>query len=170
MTVIKRGWRVIVYIIDFIFRLLHIHVNTVQRENILQFVKFGVVGLSNTAVSYIVYLISLKILQMYNLWEGSDFIIANIAAFIISVFWSFCWNRRYVFKSGEGEKISFWKALVKTYISYAFTGLFLNTVLSILWVRYLNIPKEIAPVFNILLNVPINYLMNKYWAFRKEKK
>jgi putative flippase GtrA len=68
----------------------------------------------------------------------------------------------------DGEKRSVWAVLVKTYISYAFTGLFLNTVLSVLWIEVFHISKLIAPIINLLFSVPINFLMNKFWAYRKE--
>lgn len=48
-----------------------------------------------------------------------------------------------------------------------FTGLFLNTVLSVLWVQILGISKMIAPIVNLLISVPLNFIMNKFWAFKK---
>ena len=60
--------------------------------------------------------------------------------------------------------------LIKTYISYAFTGLFLNSILSLLWVEVFGIPKIIAPIINLLVSVPLNFIMNKFWAFRKTEK
>ena len=93
--------------------------------------------------------------------------IAQVIAFVLSVLWSFYWNRKYVFNSEDGEAVSWYKALIKTYISYAFTGLFLNTVLSVLWVQILGISKMIAPIVNLLISVPLNFIMNKFWAFKK---
>lgn len=167
--IVRSCWRVLVCIMDFFLEMFHIGLKDEQRAALYQFVKFGIIGVSNTVISYAVYLAVLLPLQQKNWFPRADYIIANAVAFVISVFWSFCWNRRYVFTAGEGEHIPYWRALIKTYISYAFTGLFLNTVLSILWVRLLGVPKAIAPIFNLLLSVPINFLMNKYWAFRKEK-
>ena len=137
-------------------------------KTLLQFIKFGIVGVSNTFVSYFIYLGALFLLQSQNLFSSIDYIIAQVVAFILSVLWSFYWNNKYVFKMSAGEKRSVWAVLVKTYISYAFTGLFLNTVLSILWIEVFHISKLIAPIINLLFSVPINFLMNKFWAYRKE--
>ena len=96
-----------------------------------------------------------------------DYIVAQVIAFFISVLWSFYWNRKFVFEA-ENE-VSWLKALLKTYISYAFTGIFLSNVLLILWVQILHISKLIAPIINLLVSVPLNFILNKFWAFRKDE-
>ena len=58
------------------------------------------------------------------------------------------------------------KALLKTYISYGVTGIVLNNILSFLWIDVLGISKLIAPMINLIFSVPINFLLNKYWAFK----
>ena len=69
----------------------------------------------------------------------------------------------------EGERRSLFPALIKTYVSYSFTGLFLNSLLMFLWVRVFHISEYLAPIFNLLISVPINFLINKFWAFKKER-
>ena len=86
------------------------------------------------------------------------------------VLWSFYWNNKFVFEKADNEERNIVHALIKTYISYAFTGLFLNSILSLLWVEVLGIPKIIAPIINLLVSVPLNFIMNKFWAFRKSEK
>lgn len=92
--------------------------------------------------------------------------LAQIIAFLLSVLWSFYWNNKKVFLPEEGKERSIWKALLKTYISYSFTGLFLNSILLILWVDVLEISEFVAPVFNLLISVPLNFIINKFWAFK----
>ena len=106
----------------------------------LQFLRFGIVGLSNT--------------------------VAQGIAFVISVVWSFYWNNRIVFTLQDGEKRSILKTFVKTFVSYSFTGLILNSALLILWVRILHISEFVAPIINLLVSVPLNFLINKFWAFK----
>ena len=95
-----------------------------------------------------------------------DFFAGNIVGFVLSVLWSFYWNNRLVFTVKEGEHRSMWKALLKTYLSYGFTGIILSNVLSWVWITQLGISKFIAPVINLLFSVPINFVMNKLWAFK----
>jgi putative flippase GtrA len=56
-------------------------------------------------------------------------------------------------------------ALAKMYLSYAFTGIILSNVLSYVWIDVLHISKLIAPLINSAIGVPINFLLNKFWAF-----
>lgn len=134
------------------------------RQKFIQFIKFGIVGLSNTIISYVIYVVSLLIMQKYQMLPKTDYLVAQFFGFVLSVLWSFYWNRRFVFKEGA-EKVSWPVALLKTYASYAFTGILLNSILSFLWVEYLHIPKLIAPVINLLVSVPLNFILNKFWAF-----
>lgn len=133
-------------------------------ETIIQFVKFGIVGLSNTVLSYILNVLVLLVLQSFEVkW---DFVVGNMVAFVLSVLWSFYWNNRLVFKEETCEKRSVWKVLMKTYIAYGFTGIILNNLLSLLWISVFGISKYIAPLLNLILSVPLNFIINKFWAFR----
>ena len=58
--------------------------------------------------------------------------------------------------------------MFKTYCAYALTGLILNNVLLYLWISVLGINKMIAPIINLIINIPINFFMNKLWAFGKK--
>ena len=135
-------------------------------ENLEQFIKFGIVGVSNTVISYVINIGILLAMRPLNL--GWDYLVGNIVSFLLSVLWSFYWNNKYVFVIEDGEKRSIWKALLKTYISYGFTGIILNNVLSWIWIDIFNISKYIAPIINLLASVPINFIMNKLWAFKGE--
>lgn len=136
-------------------------------ESFMQFVKFGIVGLSNTVISYIIYAVSLLFFRKMGILLNIGYLVAQVIAFIISVLWSFYWNSKLVFTLQEGEERSVFKALIRTFISYSFTGLFLNSVLLILWVRVVHISEFIAPIINLLVSVPLNFVINKFWAFKK---
>lgn len=134
-----------------------------QIENIVQFIKFGLVGISNTAVAYLI-----NVLVLFLLREASitfDYIMANIVSFLLSVLWSFYWNNKYVFVDQGGERC-LGKALLKTYVTYGFTGIILNNIFSWIWINIFFISKYIAPIINLLVSVPINFLLNKLWTFK----
>jgi putative flippase GtrA len=132
-----------------------------------QFIKFGIVGISNTIISYIIYIICLYIIENFFAFFKYDYVICSVISFLLSVLWSFYWNNKYTFKSVEKRLI--WKSLLKTYISYAFTGIILNNILLILLIQELGINKRVAPLINLIITVPINFLLNKYWAFNNSK-
>ena len=128
-------------------------------DKLEQFAKFCLVGVINNLVYYICYILLIKV--------GLHYTLANIIGFTISVFNAFFWNNRYVFVS-EGGRV-WWKTFLKTYISYFSTGIVLSNILLVLWIEICNIPETIAPLIDVILTVPVNYFINKYWAFKQEK-
>lgn len=133
-------------------------------EWITQFIKFGIVGVSNSIVSYGLNILVLFVLKPYHLlW---DYIAGNTVSFLLSVLWSFYWNNKYVFAVKQNQNRNIWKSLLKTYASYGFTGIVLNNVLSYFWIYLFGISKLIAPLINLILCIPINFLLNKIWAFQ----
>ena len=162
-----------------------------KRSALIQFIKFGIVGVSNTLVNYIVYLIFFSI--------GVPYLIANALGFIVSVLNAWFWGSRFVFKEDETkQKRVWWQVLLKTYASYLL-GFLINSFLLWVWVSVINIgqyfgfvgdilnvltgivgaePKEysaetlsgiVGPIINIFVVVPINFVINKFWAYRQKK-
>ena len=149
------------------FYLIRKEPNESAIEGMIQFVKFGIVGVSNTVISYVLYTVCLLGLRKVGILSGIDYIVAQVVQFILSVLWSFYWNNKYVFELKHGEKRSLWQSLLKTYVSYSFTGLFLSSILLVLWVQVCGISEFVAPIINLLVSVPLNFLINKFWAFKK---
>jgi len=170
LNILKTLWTWLEAIVRFfLLKVFRLKLSEDQIQAFLQFVKFGLIGVTSTVISYVLYLVSLLALQKAGCSPKYDYLIAQIIAFVLSVLWSYFWNNRLVFKKDENETRSFWKSLLKCYASYAFTGLFLNTILSYLWVDVIGISKLIAPIINLLVSVPINFFMNKLWAFKADK-
>ena len=137
-----------------------------HSDTLIQFIKFGIVGLSNTLLGYVIYVVTLRILRTAQVFPETDIFLAQLVMFLLSVLWAFYWNNRMVFRAREGEKRDWLPALLKTYVSYAFTSLFLSEALLALWVKVLGISAYIAPLINLLITVPLNFVLQKYWAFR----
>lgn len=134
-----------------------------------QFIKFSIVGLSNTIISYLIYVASLKVFERLGICLSVDYLISSAIAFFLSIQWSFFLNNKYIFKKKSGEQRLVWKVLLKTNASYALTGLVLNNILLYLWVDIIGISKHIAPLINLVVTVPLNFVLNKYWAFQGEQ-
>ena len=56
---------------------------------------------------------------------------------------------------------------MKFYLAYLSTWL-LSALLLYVWVEKMKISDKIAPVINVFITTPINYLLNKYWVFNKK--
>lgn len=132
-----------------------------NRENILQFIKFGLVGISNTVVSMVCYYIFLFI-------NEDLYLLGSIMGTIVSIANAFYWNDKYVFKGNQNDWKSKLKRLGKTYVSYGGTSLLSNVLLWI-EVSFFYVNKNIAPIVNLLITIPLNYLINKFWTFKKNK-
>ena len=140
-----------------------------MKKTVVQFLKFGLVGASNTLIGYLIYAASLKVLRLLNLWPSIDIYVSQFIMFILSVAWSFYWNNRFVFKKEEETERNIGKALMKTYVSYAFTSLILSELLLMLWVNILSINDYVAPILSLIITVPLNFVIQKFWAFKDKK-
>lgn len=132
------------------------------KESILQFMKFGTVGAINTVLSYVITNTSYYLLHLHEQ-------ISNIIAFVITVFISFMLNGKFVFTE-EKKNRNFWKTLLKVYASYSVTGVFLTAILLYLEEQLLGIPHYIATLMNLVVTIPVNFILNKFWAYREKKK
>ena len=131
------------------------------KETIVQFIKFGMVGAINTVLSYAITNAGYYLMHMHEQ-------VCNIIAFIITVFISFLLNGKFVFNE-TGEKPNFWKSLAKVYASYSITGLFLTAILLFVEEQKLGIPHYIATLVNLAITIPLNFILNKFWAYRNNK-
>ena len=123
-----------------------------MKNNLIQFLKFGLVGISNTLISLIVYYIWMFLIGNY--------IQAVIVAWILSVLNAFYWNKKYVFNS----RTHLCLALIKTYLSYG-ASLVISVILLVILIERLGVSTMIAPLISLIVTVPINFLLNKFWAF-----
>ena len=155
--------------LELLFRVLKKELTQETKEAFLQFVKFGMVGVTNTLVNYVIYAVSLIAMKEAGVFVRFNYLIAQGIAFLLSVLWSYYWNGRFVFKQEEGTTRNGFYTLLKTYVSYSFTGLFLNSILLMLWISVFHISDMIAPIINLIVTIPLNFIINKFWAFKTKK-
>lgn len=155
-------WNLIESIIRFfmniILRIFKIKWDEKHWDKFMQFVKFCFVGLSSAVVMYFFYMIVWITLKNY--------FVANCVGFFFSTFNSYIWNSKVVFKAKDGAKAAF-VSYIKTLSLYAITGLVLSNILLHVWIELLHVSPAIAPLINIIIVTPLNYVLNKFWAFKK---
>ena len=150
---------------------------------LVQFIKFGIVGVSNTAISYGIdmlcfYVIfaktrfSFTVNLLQTLGISADTaavktVAASVLAFIISVTNSYYWNNRFVFKSGKKSAGQHVKTYLKTVLCYGVTGLIISPVLKV-WLVKLGVVYAVASLGSLVVTVPLNFILNKFWAFKKK--
>lgn len=128
-------------------------------DNLSSAFKFVIVGLINNVIYYVAYFILNKL--------GVYYIVANTMAFFISVINAYIGNSSFVFsKRDEQIKEKSWKQIAKTFIVYGFMGIIFNNILLYFLVQILAIHEMIAPFIILVVSVPTNYLMNKFWIYK----
>ena len=149
-------------LLDSLFHRLGANDRIEQKALIIQFIKFGLVGISNTVVSWICYYVIL--------WIDDDlYMLGSLVGTVVSIANAFFWNDRFVFKGKENDWKSRLKRLGKTYVSYGGTSL-LSMLLLWVEVQLFGVNKVIAPVVNLLITIPLNFLINRFWTFRNGEK
>lgn len=139
--------------------LIGIRIEEEKWESFMQFVKFGMVGLSNTLLTYVVYVVCVAL--------GIHYQVSYFIGYMAGIINAFYWNNKYVFKQQEGEERSLVKAFVKCVTSYA-GGYFCSMILLFIWVSILHLPKYISPIISLLVTIPLNFILNKKWAFKAQ--
>ncbi len=123
--------------------------------SIRQFIKFGLVGVSNSLVSLAIYYLFIFI-------NPNLYIVGNTVGYFVSILNAYFWNNKFVFTKKEETPM---RSFVKTFASYGITFV-IQTALLYIMVDILKISDIIAPLINILITLPINFLLNKLWAFK----
>ena len=143
--------------IEAVFQKLGANSRVERKALIIQFVKFGLVGVSNTLVSWACYYLFLWI-------DDRLYMVGSVVGTIVSIANAFFWNDRFVFKGKQNDWKSRLKRLGKTYVSYGGTSV-LGMLLLWVEVNAFGLDKIWAPPINLLITIPLNFLINKYWTF-----
>lgn len=162
--------RIVRAVLGAVLKLFKVTLTEAQWAGLLQFVKFGLVGVMNTAVDYITYLLTLLIFEKTGLFGTKAYLVSTILGFLVSFFNMFYWNNAYVFKKKEDESRSALVSLVKLFLSYSLTGIIIKPGCMFILVDLVHVPNKIAPIPIMFITIPVNFLLSKLWAFRGKKK
>lgn len=123
-----------------------------------RFIKFCIVGFSNTIISLIMYFLALGC--------GINYIAATIFGYVISSVWGYVVNKLWVFKP---QRNNIWKSVVKYYITYG-AALGINIAGMYCLVDIACISEKIAPFIILCVTIPFNFCMSKFWIYKEEKR
>lgn len=155
-----------------------------RSQALIQFIKFGLVGVTNTLISYGVEMLCYYVVfksysfnnitsffHQYKFYVTSEEIkvmTVTALAFIISVTNSYFLNSRFVFKAGSNNSSSKGIVYMKTVFCYALTGLIIAPLIKMQLVTA-HIPYWFASLCALIVTIPLNFLMNKFWAYSKNQ-
>jgi putative flippase GtrA len=125
-----------------------------RRPLIVQFVKFGIVGVSNTLITFAVYGLLLKV---FGVW----YLAASAVGFIAGATNGFLLNRRWTFSGHVGDALTpvRW-AIVQS------CGLGINEGLLYLFVHDARLDKLLAQAFATAVVTITTFFANRAWTFR----
>jgi putative flippase GtrA len=119
-----------------------------------QFLKFALVGVSNTLVFLGVYALLSEVLGVY-------YLLASAIGFAVGATNGFLLNRAWTFQGHVGDALT----PVRWAVVQA-SGLALDELLLYLCVSGLGIDKLVAQAIAILVVVVVTFLANRAWTFR----
>ena len=98
--------------------------------------------------------------------EQAKIIIVTAVAFLVSTVNAYYWNNRYVFQGDRHTWKQHLNAYIRTAACYALTGLVLAPAMKV-WLVGMQVPFWIASLSTLVLTIPLNFILNKFWAFKK---
>ncbi len=126
----------------------------VNAPVIVQFIKFGIVGVSNTLLTLVVYTVLLKV---FGVW----YLAASAIGFAVGATNGFLLNRRWTFREHIGDALTpvRW-GIVQT------CGLGVNEALLYVFVHNARLDKLVAQVCATAVVTVTTFFANRAWTFR----
>ncbi len=119
-----------------------------------QFVKFGIVGVSNTLIFFLVYTLLLKV---FGVW----YVAASGIGFAVGAINGFLWNRRWTFRGHVGDALT----PVRWFVVQT-SGLFLNLGLVYLFVDGAGLGELLGQAVTIVIVTLTTFFANRAWTFK----
>jgi putative flippase GtrA len=123
---------------------------------VIQFVKFGLVGVSNTVLTFIVYTLLLKGLGVW-------YLAASAIGFIVGATNGFLLNRRWTFREHVGDPLTPLRwAVVQA------GGLGIDEALLYVFVHDAQLDKLLAQGLATVVVTVSTFFVNRAWTFRMQ--
>ena len=126
-----------------------------------QLIKFGIVGMLNTAVDFAVLNL---LVWLTGTTEGVGLAVINVVAFAVAVTNSYLWNKFWTFRRKDSDEVG---QEISKFLVVSVIGALLNTgvvfgittLMDTLWVN-------VAKVLATIVVLAWNFVGYKFWAFR----
>ncbi len=121
---------------------------------LMQFMKFGIVGISNTLLALTIYTVLVEVVGMW-------YLAASAIGFVAGAVNGFLLNRRWTFAGHKGDALTpvRWGVVQSC-------GLLLNLGLVALCVESLGMGKLLGQAVAISIVVIVTFVANRAWTFR----
>lgn len=120
------------------------------------FVKYSLVGVLNTVLSYSLFCLFVFLKLHYSF--------ALVFSYAIAIAHSYIWNRHWTFRSKDPVGMETVK-----FISAYVLSLFLNMIFLRIFIDGMSISPVISQAMGICLVVPVTFMLMRLWVFYDKK-
>lgn len=143
---------------------------TLNTKTLFQFIKFSIVGVTNTAIDFGVLNL---LMWMTGIYKGKTIFLLNSISFLVAVTNSYIWNRIWTFKSKERNIAGqFFQFLIISIIGILINGgivygisTFISPVFGLSAPVWANIAKAVATAVSLIWN----FIGYKFIVFKKSR-
>ena len=139
-----------------------------KGEGIIQFIKFGLVGVSNTAVDWLVFFILVNTVILSTEAEPA----AKAIAFVVAVINSFIWNTVWTFKKeykesvGKENKAKKNRVIFLRFVAVSLIGWGIN-YMAFKYTRFNLDQGQIVALVAASAGATLwNFFANKFWTYK----
>jgi putative flippase GtrA len=114
--------------------------------------KFSLIGLINTLITIISYIVLVKL--------GVNYILANCISYMIGLLNSYYWNKKWVFNYNEQH--------ISVFVKFIIVNLFvlgINTLSIYLCVHNFGLNHYFAQLIATAIGMIFNFILNSKWTF-----
>ena len=137
-------------------KLVNLILNLFEKYKTL--IQFGIVGVINTAVSFVTFKL------LYSTFNVFDILISNTFAYIVGVANSFILNSLWTFKKTQSNKKKTYQFIQFFTVNLIAFGS--QQLVLFIFATKLGFPGEIIWFAGVVFSLSINYLGSKLWVFR----
>ena len=119
-----------------------------------QFIKYGIVGASNTVLTFVIYTVLVEAL-------GVQYVIALLAGYLAGSLNSYLLNRHWTFRAGHLAHASVGPRFAVVQI----VAIGVNTALLVLFVDDLHVHKILAQAILTVPVLAVTFFVNRAWSF-----
>lgn len=126
-----------------------------ENETVIQFLRFNIVGILNTVITYIIYAVLV--------FSGAHYRVALISEYAFGTVFSFILNKIYTFNYNERASMYLFGKMVLTYVVIFFANLGILDFC----IKTLHMNEYLGQLLTLMLIVLLSFVFQKLFVFRK---
>ena len=133
-----------------------------NKNNLLQFISFNIIGLINTTLTTLLY--------FFLIYLEYNYITSLLFIYLLGVFFSFYMNKKFTFKYKSSSSLSLSLYLyLKMCLSYLFIFV-INAALLYVFIERMLINRYLSQILAMFLLVIISFILQKFFVFKEKTK